>query len=41
VSSDYNVKGKGRGSNTAEKVGGGAVAGAIIGACLLYTSRCV
>jgi hypothetical protein len=32
VSSDYNVKGKGRGSNTAEKVGGGAVAGAIIGA---------
>ncbi len=32
VSSDYNLKGKGRGSNTAEKVGGGAVVGAIIGA---------
>ncbi|HEY2461498.1 MAG TPA: hypothetical protein VGI16_11850 [Candidatus Acidoferrum sp.] len=32
VSSDYNVKGKGRGSDTAKKVGGGAVAGAIIGA---------
>jgi hypothetical protein len=32
VSSDYNLKGKGRGSNTAKKVGGGAVAGAIIGA---------
>jgi hypothetical protein len=32
VSSDYSLKGKGRGSNTAEKVGGGAVAGAIIGA---------
>jgi len=32
VSSDYNLKGKGRGSDTAKKVGGGAVAGAIIGA---------
>lgn len=32
VSSDYSLKGKGRGSNTAKKVGGGAVAGAIIGA---------
>jgi hypothetical protein len=32
VSSDYSLKGKGRGSNTAQKVGGGAVAGAIIGA---------
>jgi hypothetical protein len=32
VSSDYTLKGKGRGANTAEKVGGGAVAGAIIGA---------
>ena len=32
VSSDYTLKGKGRGSNTAEKVGGGAIAGAIIGA---------
>jgi hypothetical protein len=32
VSSDYNVKGKGRGTNTAQKVGGGAIAGAIIGA---------
>lgn len=32
VSSDYNVQGKGRGANTAEKVGGGAIAGAIIGA---------
>jgi hypothetical protein len=32
VSSDYELKGKGRGSNTAKKVGGGAVAGAIIGA---------
>jgi len=32
VSSNYELKGKGRGSNTAEKVGGGAVAGAIIGA---------
>jgi len=32
VSSDYTLKGKGRGSNTAQKVGGGAVAGAIIGA---------
>jgi len=32
VSSNYDVKGKGRGANTAEKVGGGAVAGAIIGA---------
>jgi len=32
VSSDYTLKGKGRGSNTAKKVGGGAVAGAIIGA---------
>jgi hypothetical protein len=32
VSSDYTLKGKGRGTNTAEKVGGGAVLGAIIGA---------
>ena len=32
VSSDYTLKGKGRGSDTAKKVGGGAVAGAIIGA---------
>src|ERR1700724_2107647 len=32
VSSDYTLQGKGRGSNTAKKVGGGAVAGAIIGA---------
>jgi hypothetical protein len=32
VSSDYSLKGKGRGTNTAEKVGGGAVLGAIIGA---------
>jgi hypothetical protein len=32
VSSDYNMKGKGRGSDTAKKVGGGAVLGAIIGA---------
>jgi hypothetical protein len=32
VSSDYTLKGKGRGSNTAEKVGGGAAVGAIIGA---------
>ena len=32
VSSDYEVKGKGRGSNTAKKVGGGAAVGAIIGA---------
>jgi len=32
VSSDYNVQGKGQGSGTAKKVGGGAVAGAIIGA---------
>ena len=32
VSSDYTLKGKGRGTNTAQKVGGGAVAGAIIGA---------
>ncbi len=32
VSSDYSLQGKGRGSNTAKKVGGGAVAGAIIGA---------
>jgi hypothetical protein len=32
VSSDYTLKGKGRGANTAEKVGGGAVVGAIIGA---------
>ena len=31
VSSDYTVTGKGRGSNTAKKVGGGAIAGAIIG----------
>lgn len=32
VSSDYTVQGKGRGSDTAKKVGGGAVVGAIIGA---------
>ncbi|HXY25931.1 MAG TPA: hypothetical protein VEI73_14845 [Candidatus Acidoferrum sp.] len=32
VSSDYTLQGKGRGSDTAKKVGGGAVAGAIIGA---------
>ena len=32
VSSDYTLKGKGRGSDTAKKVGGGAIAGAIIGA---------
>src|ERR1700694_5201458 len=32
VSSDYTLKGKGRGTNTAEKVGGGAAVGAIIGA---------
>jgi hypothetical protein len=32
VSSDYNLKGQGRGSDTAKKVGGGAVVGAIIGA---------
>lgn len=32
VSSDYNLQGKGRGSDSAKKVGGGAVVGAIIGA---------
>src|SRR5712672_207550 len=32
VSSDYTLQGKGRGSNTAKKVGGGAALGAIIGA---------
>ena len=32
VSSDYSLKGNGRGSDTAKKVGGGAVFGAIIGA---------
>ena len=32
VSSDYEVQGKGRGSDTAKKVGGGAVFGEIIGA---------
>src|ERR1700736_2569633 len=32
VSSDYTLTGKGRGTNTAERVGGGAVLGAIIGA---------
>ena len=32
VTSDYELKGKGRGKNTAQKVGGGAVVGAIIGA---------
>jgi hypothetical protein len=32
VSSDYSLKGKGRGGDTAKKVGGGAVVGAIIGA---------
>jgi len=31
ISSDYNVKGKSRGSDSAKKVGGGAVLGAIIG----------
>src|SRR6266850_6377232 len=31
LSSDYNVQGKGRGGDTAKKVGGGAVIGAIIG----------
>jgi len=31
VSSDYTLQGKGRGSNTAKKVGGGAIAGAVIG----------
>ena len=32
VSSDYNLQGKGRGNDSAKKVGGGAVVGAIIGA---------
>lgn len=32
VSSDYTLKGQGRGGDTAKKVGGGAVFGAIIGA---------
>jgi hypothetical protein len=32
VSSDYSLKGKGRGSDTAKKVGGGAIIGAAIGA---------
>ena len=32
VSSDYTLQGKGRGSDTAKKVGGGAVVGAVIGA---------
>ena len=32
LSSDYDLKGKGRGGDTAKKVGGGAVVGAIIGA---------
>jgi outer membrane lipoprotein SlyB len=32
VSSDYTLKGKGRGGDTAKKVGGGAAVGAIIGA---------
>jgi hypothetical protein len=32
ASSDYSLKGQGRGSDTAKKVGGGAVFGAIIGA---------
>jgi hypothetical protein len=32
VSSDYTLKGKGRGADTAKKVGGGAAVGAIIGA---------
>src|SRR5713226_2787677 len=32
VSSDYTLQGKGRGKNTAEKVGGGAALGAIMGA---------
>ena len=32
VSSDYSLKGQGRGSDTAKKVGGGAIVGAIIGA---------
>jgi hypothetical protein len=32
ITGDYEAKGKGRGGNTAEKVGGGAALGAIIGA---------
>jgi hypothetical protein len=32
MTGDYEVSGSSRGSNTAKKVGGGAVAGAIIGA---------
>ena len=32
VSGDYDVAGKSRGKNSAEKIGGGAVAGAVIGA---------
>ena len=32
VSSDYSLKGQGRGADTAKKVGGGAIVGAIIGA---------
>ncbi len=32
VSTDYSVRGQGRGSDTAKKVGGGAIFGAIIGA---------
>jgi hypothetical protein len=32
VSSDYTLEGKGRGKNSAEKIGGGAALGAIIGA---------
>ncbi|HVO57817.1 MAG TPA: hypothetical protein VMT51_08995 [Dongiaceae bacterium] len=31
VSSDYNVQGKGRGADSAKKVGGGAILGAVIG----------
>jgi hypothetical protein len=31
ISSDYNVQGKGRGADSAKKIGGGAVLGAIIG----------
>jgi len=53
VSGTYSLAGKSRGQDTAKKVGGGAVIGTIIGAiagggkgaaigaCLLYTSRCV
>ena len=39
VSSDYDLKGQGRGSDTAKKVGGGAVVGAIIGHRLLEAGK--